>query len=357
MIRAVFLSFEMPETNDKRKVVYLLGAGATHAEMVNAVPRLASDETLQRRIGLLTSHLSARVMRSARLNANFVKDLEFLEPPRKQEPVGAAKGVTGAMNIELLISLIENSKARGWEQKARILKLLVRRDIEARLQQRKARFYLHSALLEMQQKSEDERLIGIISLNYDDVLDEAYKEVYRKTRLDYCVSLDAAARASQEVPVLKLHGSFNWRRGLTVRGRKRRIDIIPLGSNKNYLHAPYNFIWTRALEVLVECDSLRVIGCSLSQNDTHLVDLLFKAHLEKPPDKMKSFEIEIISGESAGRAIRDNYGFFPGVKTQQGESLNPFLTWLMSRADRIPADTIKGTRHLKKLKIAGLSKG
>jgi len=340
------------------KVAYLFGAGATHAELANILPRLSSDASLQRNLGLLTSHLSARVMKEARAERGFLDDIEFLEPPHGSDSIESVTGTSGAMNIELLISLIENGKIRGWEQKTRTLKRLVQRDIEARLRpKKKVRFYLHKALLELHKNPEvqnAEELIGLISLNYDDVLDEAYKEIHGTP--DYCLSLDRAARSSTKIPLLKLHGSFNWRRGVTMRGRKRRVEIIPLGSNKHYLHAPYNFIWSRALEILVECDALRVIGCSLSQNDTHLVDLLFKAHLEKTTERMKSFEIEIVSGETAGRAIRENYGFFPGVKTLKSDPPNPFRTWLMSRGDRVLSTRIRKTRYLKKLGISGLAK-
>gem|GEM_PF-1841013 len=339
------------------KIVYLFGAGATHAELANIERRLTSDDRLQRKIGLLTSHLSARVIEQARLSRDFLKDLEFLEPPVKPESVEPAKGVRGAMNIKLLISLIENSKVPRWEKKSQTLKELVRRDIESVLGPRKNRFYLHRALFEMHQLIQDEQLIGLISLNYDDVLDEAYRDVQSKGDLNYCLSLDKIARSSPEVPLLKLHGSFNWRKGVGMRGRKRRVEIIPLGSNKNYLHAPYNFIWTRALEVLVECDEMRVIGCSLSQNDTHLVDLLFKAHLEKAPMKKKSFHIDIIDFEKAGKAIRENYGFFPGITAMKSDPPNPFRTWLTGRASRLLDSDIRKTRYLKKLQITGVTKG
>jgi hypothetical protein len=55
----------MPEAGDKKKIVYLFGAGATHAELANVVPRLTSDAKLQRALGLLTSDLSVRVMKKA----------------------------------------------------------------------------------------------------------------------------------------------------------------------------------------------------------------------------------------------------------------------------------------------------
>jgi hypothetical protein len=247
----------MPETRPI-KVAYLIGAGATHAELTEVVSGLTSDDKVQRKLGLLMSHVSARVMSEARLKPDFLEDLEFLEPPNKPESVEPATGVTGAMNIELLISLIENGKIRRWDRKTRLLKRLVQKDIEARLtRERKKRFYLHKALFELHEhlKVQDaEELLGIISLNYDNVLDEAYKEFYGKP--NYCLSLDGEARSLKEIPLLKLHGSFNWKRGVRMRGQRRGVEIIPLGSNKNYLHAPYNFIWTRALEVLIGCDSL-----------------------------------------------------------------------------------------------------
>ena len=153
-----------------------------------------------------------------------------------------------------------------------------------------------------------EQVVGFISLNYDDVLDQAYRQYYGEP--NYCFSLDSATSPLQHAPLLKLHGSFNWSPA-RIRGRRRTVEIIPLGSQKTYLHAPYGFIWNRALEVLATCDTLRVIGCSLSQNDEHLIDLLFKAHLERAED----IEIELVAPEDAGETIRRNYGFFPRIKT------------------------------------------
>ena len=341
----------MPEVNDTKRVVYLFGAGATHAELTVVVPNLTSEDKVQRKLGLLMSHVSARVMKEVRLRPDFLKNLEFLEPPRGPESIEPATGVPGALNIELLISLIENGKIPQWDKKTRLLKRLVQRDIEARLTRwRKERFYLHKALLELHEHPAvqvAEQLVGIISLNYDNVLDEAYREFHGNP--NYCLSLDEEARSRKEIPLLKLHGSFNWRKGVRMRGQSRGVDIIPLGSNKNYLDAPYNFIWTRALEVLIDCDILRAVGCSLSQNDTHLVDLLFKAHLGKTAARMKAFEIEIICGERAGKEIRDNYGFFPNIKTLKSDPPNPFRTWLTSESDRVLGANVSRTRYLKRL--------
>jgi hypothetical protein len=326
----------MPESKEK-KIVYLFGAGATQAELDNF------DQTLREKgSGLLISDVSRRVIEKASRNESYLKDLEMVS------------ATSGSLNIELLISLLENSKIHGWEGKSQILKTLVQKDIETILpKSRTKHFYLHKALLEFHKykaKKRDEKLLALISLNYDDVLDQAYVECYGEP--NYCFSLAQNAPSLGRIPLLKLHGSFNWA-SQEIRGRMRTIEIIPLGSNKTYLHAPYGFIWNRALETLIECDILRVIGCSMSQNDIHLIDLLFKAHLERS----EGFEIEIIGPQPTGDQIRANYGFFPRIKTLreiEGRLIpdpnpaNVFKTWLKYKVK----DMIKGsTSRTKYLKI------
>lgn len=322
------------------KIAYLFGAGATHAELINFEPTAIEKEEER---GLLIRNVSTRVIEKARRDPEYLKDVEMVS------------GTSGSLDIELLISLIENSKIQGWESKTQRLKSLVREDIESILTTGMTpHFYLHKALFEFHKQESvkpQEQLIGLISLNWDDVLDQAYEELYGPP--DYSFSLEQDTPSSRSIPLLKLHGSFNWNRR-EIRGRTRNIEIIPLGSNKNYLHAPYSFIWNRALEVLIECDTLRVVGCSLSQNDSHLVDLLFKAHLEKG----KEFDIEIIASDAEGDRIQKNYGFFPRIKrlTQLEDILfptespeNPFKTWLKYKSNRMLKGRLEGTRYLERV--------
>jgi len=340
----------MPTTGSTKKIVYLFGAGATHAELTNL-----ESELIEEMDGLLIKHVSGRVIDKARRNAGYIKGLEMVS------------SIKGSLNIELLITLIENSKTDNWEFKSQHLKTLVRKDIEKILTtQRTKKFYLHKALLELHKHTEiiaKEKLTGIISLNYDDVLDQAYKKYYGKP--NYCFSLENNISVSNNIPLLKLHGSFNWEK-MNVRGRERTFEIIPMGASKNYLHVPYSFIWNRALEILIECDILRVVGCSMSQNDIHLIDLLFKAHLEKG----ESFIIEIIDSDPVGDKIKANYGFFPKIKklseigspsagykqqvplVPKADNLeNPFRSWLESKANSVLKKNIKNTKDLKHLSI------
>jgi hypothetical protein len=322
--------------DEPKKVAYLFGAGATHAELKALKPDLQPETE-----GLLIRHLSSRVMERARENEDYVQNLET---------VSAA----GLSNIELLISLIENSRVDGWASKTQILRELVAEDIKAILTPyRKGRFYLHRALLRFHRHRavrSQEEVIGLISLNYDDVLDRAYRQQLRREP-NYCFTLDDSLQ-STNIPLLKLHGSFNWS-AIQIRGRTRAVEIIPLGATKSYLHAPYASIWNRALDLLIKCDTLRVIGCSLSQNDVHLIDLLFKAHLER----QEAFDIEIIASEKTGRGIRDNYGFFPKIKTlvnidnlyfPEEDPPNPFKEWLKYKSTKMLGEArVKSLEYLR----------
>lgn len=327
-----------PDSIEPKKIAYLFGAGSTHAELQNILPDLVREKD-----GLLINDVSSRVIARARREANYLKDVEMVS------------GTKGSLNIELLISLIESSKINGWEQKTQLLKKLVREDIEGVLPfARTRRFYLHKGLLELHKSKvtqKHEKLIGLISLNYDDVLDEAFEEIYGSP--NYCFSLDKDFLAPKSVPLLKLHGSFNWT-AKEIRGKLKTIEIIPLGANKSYLHSPYNFIWNRALEILVECDILRVIGCSMSPNDVHLIDLLFKAHLERKT----AIEIEIISFDDMGEKIKKDYGFFPNIRrlTELPPQLvpdssppNPFRTWLRHKSLHMLKEKTSATRYIKRV--------
>jgi hypothetical protein len=69
-----------------------------------------------------------------------------------------------------------------------------------------------------------------------------------------------------------------------------------------------------AYEVLVKnCDILRVIGCSLSQNDWNIISLLFNAQYKQYCYKKTCFKIELIMGpESCDRIIKE-YSYLKNV--------------------------------------------
>lgn len=318
----------------------MLGAGATHAELINIYPKKSSDSLFLEQDGLLISQVSKRVFRSASDKNIIQKSIIKKFLTRKD-----------LSNIELFISLIGANRIKS-EKATEKLKELLEADISKKITDwRLGRFYFHKSLLELHVLTKDkEELLGFISLNYDNVLDKACEAI--NTRPNYFLSSEQSDEKC--VPLLKLHGGFN------LKDKKRRkIPIITPGINKNYLELPYNFIWGRALEILIECDILRIIGCSLSQNDIGLVDLLFKAHLARD----KELEIEIINRESDGQRTKEAYGFFPSIKTayeienklitdvsiEKDPSANPFKIWLKAKSARMLGDQINKTTYLKKI--------
>lgn len=311
-----------------KKILYLLGAGASHAEVMNTTKENASEKN-----GILISHVSSRVMARAFLTKKLWS----------KKPLNTINSKKSDFNIELLISLLEANRIS--ESVVKELKKFVEDDIQKILSaNRREKFYLHKALFELHKKIEErEILLGLISLNYDSVVDEAYLKIFEQKPSYY----RKYEKEDTGIPILKLHGSFDW-----------EIPIMPIGMNKNYLFPPYNFIWSKAYDLLTRCDILRVIGCSLNQNDLGLVDLLFKIQLNRD----KPIEIQIIDFEPTGEKIKSNYGFLAGLmKPSEFEDHmfaveaimkgtgNPFKIWLKEKSQKVLSEEeIQQSKYLKK---------
>ena len=322
-----------------KKIVYLFGAGATHAEILTQGD--SSDGGFLENNGLLISNVSSRVMRNARRDNRFRKNVELVT------------STEGSLNIELLISLFETNQIPDSSYKINYLKRLIKTDIESKLSKtRRKKFYLQRSLFELHSRTErSEELLGIISLNYDDILDDAYESVLCQ-KPNYCFT----NTKGNNIPLLKLHGSFGLKKVKNYE-KRREIPIMPLGINKNYLIPPFNFIWGRAFEIMVTCDILRIVGCSLNPNDIGLIDLLFKAHLERIND----LEIQVIDFTSVGDEIKNRYGFFrkivrmgadmtePPIPSEVREPASPFEVWL-SLMGVHKLGSLEKTKFLKKCK-------
>jgi hypothetical protein len=234
-----------------------------------------------------------------------------------------------------------------------MLKNRLQKDIVERLAKRRPRFCLHKALFELHELLKSETLLGVISLNYDDVVDEAYGEIFGD-RPNYCLTSGGSTGA---LPLLKLHGGF------ALRYRQKPLPIITPGVDKNYLTLPYSFVWGRALELLLECDILRIVGCSLSQNDLGIIDLLFKAHTSRKVAPV----LQIVDFDPEDNPIREHLGFFPNVETalniegrliadvdirRPDSGANPFKIWLKAKIEKhLKPPHIGRTKFIKKVVV------
>ncbi len=325
---------------EPKKILYLLGAGATHAELVNSFPEKLQDTLTNEKNGLLMANVSKRVCSDAKNEGEFSKEIKRIISP------------AGLSNIELFISLIEKNKIRS-EDIVENLKNRIEKDINQRLRKpTRDKFCLHKSVLELHSKIETQEIImGIVSLNYDNVIDEAYEEIIGN-KPNYCLYSSATDTG---LPLLKLHGGFK------LKYRDKKLPILTPGIDKNYLELPYNFIWGRALELLIDCDVLRVIGCSLSQNDMGLVDLLFKAQLVRK----EPYVLQMIGYDPDNNNIKENYGFLPrieraleidgGIIGDQSikdytTGANPFQIWLKAKVERmLDDDAIDSSKNIKRV--------
>ena len=269
-------------TNKQLKVVYLFGAGATHAEksLECKIRKTGLHKTGKLKAGLLARNISRRVIKKLLENKPDIPnrygiDEFFLEDKSDTD-----------IDIELFISLLEITKTNQTIEDAKVIRDFFQKDILNNLtvNRREIMPRLCSALLQLHSKNTREELSGILTLNYDNLIEKAFKE----TGINFDFGFDILPikhvgntdNADSGNPyLLKLHGSFNWyfdSSRIHVSGKPHQdIQWIPPRLNKEYSEYPYNIIHGKAYELLSSCDILRVVGCSLSLNDITLISLLF----------------------------------------------------------------------------------
>lgn len=205
------------------------------------------------------------------------------------------------IDVEHLITLYEASGTRKHDDIAKELKKLFREEIQDRIKELGEEFSpnLLISLIDMHSiESLDEELTAILTLNYDDLIERAVQCI--KGGINYTInSINKGSLytiKNDSVPVLKLHGSFNWKNEYPIAIMdeiKDEKDVlwIPPGVVKSRANYPFSIIWGKAKELLA-CDILRIIGCSLSRNDWELVSLLFST--QKLRSDGKQYILELI---------------------------------------------------------------
>lgn len=333
-----------------KKVVYLFGAGATRAEAQYATGM--GD-------GLSLENVSEQAIARAKKKANLKDMLSEIT-------------IDDIKDIELYISLLESLSTKKYSELASTLRFFFCQSIQKNLKYGNTSITpdLTMALLEMHEKiNDEEKLVGAISLNYDNLLDQAFNEVFKGLNYGIKCRIDRAKYAlSEDSPLLiKLHGSFNWKKGFrsvvidekqAQSAEQAEMLWIPPSVEKERDTYPFNLLWGKAFQIL-DCDILRIVGCRLSQNDWGLISLLFNSQLE--PGGV--YEIQLICSHNGGENIRKRNGFLKNVKIL-GELKscqdfidppppNPFESWLrvrlaLQREKGVPIDDL-GLQHVNKI--------
>jgi len=351
----------MPDS-DKKNVVYLLGAGVTHSEkQLECKRRGVNIQSYGRRnenIGLLARDVSKRVVdRLLKKTPDLLSNHGITESLLCDSVWGGAP-----LDIELFISLLEAMKTEKSEDQAREVRKYFREDIYTNLKigKKLIKPRLTPLLIKWHRHIPEEKLTGFLTLNYDSTLEESFKIVKQSFDYGFDINDNSSHSDNLEAPyVLKLHGSFDW----SFTRTKNKIHVssliknsddaqwIPPRLNKEYLNYPYNIIHGRAYELLCQCDILRIIGCSLNQNDMGLISLLFKT---QRPKRSTPYSIEIVGNPDRPKKLFDRLGMvltfedsFYYSYPPEDHTDNYFLDWLRYKILGTPNST--KDRLLKKL--------
>ena len=324
----------------KKKIVYLFGTGATQAEIT-----LFDDN-----IKILMYDIKDSMATKLQEEKNEKFDFLINEVLNKNA------------DIEQLISLYESSGSYLNYQIAKKLKKLFREAIQSRIKKlgRSFKPKLISALVDMYEiPNLEEELIAILTLNYEDITELAIKAV--KGNINYYIDVNNRSRIfkfdnqkDSTFPILKLHGSFNWKDefpvAITRKVQRPEEDIlwIPPGVDKNKDKYPFSLLWGKAREIL-DCDVLRVIGCSLNRNDWGLIKLLYST--QKLNSKRKPYNIEIINYDDVGYRLQEKDYPYLNIQTiSEIKEVQKYFKKSYSLSDEKLVDSIKLLLHSNQLK-------
>jgi hypothetical protein len=278
-----------------KKIVYLIGAGATEG-----AARFHGYEKSLLMDGLLD-------------------DISVLLSRKRGKDMGWARNqLANGANLERLVSLYEYSGTSKHIRIAKALRDAFRISLENRIAEIENDFTpeLFVALLDMHRvRRINEELTAIFTTNYEDLLERSIFKIYGKVSYPIQItSVRQTLRSSTTVPffILKLHGSFNWKSAYPIfrtmpHDRSNDSLWIPPGVVKRKEAYPFNILWGRAKELL-DCDVLRIVGSSLSQNDWDLVALISIAQGLSTSSK-RPLRIEFINSLEAKNEIAGTHRY------------------------------------------------
>ena len=290
---------EMVGGEDKRRVVYLLGAGATQGCISHSGSRY--NLVMSGLSELISEQLNLRVIGKYEHHAGICRLFNEVVAP---DP---------SLDIEQLITFLEDSPAAEYREFADDLREVFSLVLRSRLQEVEnepgsSRSWLYAVLVDMHEVAGNQELLqGFLTLNYDVFLERAIVEELGR-EVDYGIAPWRHDQASRPVTVLKMHGSFGWSRNWPIETELRHGAgvWIPPGIKKPKNDYPFNVIWGRARELL-DCDVLRIIGCNLGPNDWDLVSLLFSTRHTHA--RARPYSIEVISGFETADRIRELFPY------------------------------------------------
>ena len=277
------------------RVVYLFGAGASHA----CVKRVGSPHGILMRD--LTPLLQEKL--GTLVNDRFA-DMRSI--------VDLVNSVDENTDVEHLITFLDDVPSVRHREFAQEMRKAFEGVLREKLQAIKADHQsdpigLYEVLLDMHNVDEfPEELHGIITINYDEYIETAIENVFDDPA-DFGIRVDPSVQQANTTKLLKLHGSFGWKDTWPIsRGYTPDATLwIPPGINKAKQAYPFNVLWGSAREMLA-CDVLRVVGCRLGPNDWDLISLLFTMRHAGLDDRP---QIEIIDAPNHANKLKADFPY------------------------------------------------
>lgn len=286
----------MNQQSIRKKVVYLIGAGASQG-CVNFVGNGR---------GILMKHLTQKL--ADRVHC-LVKG-SFRDDNRLIDLVNTV--VDEDTDFEHVITFLDESTSdqhRMFAERLRdVFEDVLRRELESIEEEiGEDRYRLYAMLLDMYEiQGLSEELNAILTINYDDYIEGAASTVY-DSPVDFGISIGDGTNPNHRLKLLKLHGSFGWNETwpITTNGNASTLWIPP-GIQKKKERYPFNVLWGLAREVL-DCDVLRIVGCRLSPSDWDLISLLFTT---RHSNTLRSpYKVEVIDSPCHAFRLKEEYPY------------------------------------------------
>jgi hypothetical protein len=285
------------QANAAQRVAYLWGAGATQAEI--AYTGAHSINLLMRDNDDFGVGVATRILNRL--------------PQETRSAFESDKGVDIEKLISLLIACNVDSENRLADQIRRYYFEDIRDGLSTAGILSNPKLAL--GLLELHKQElfrQIETLSGIITTNHDGLLQLAGEKVYGGVDIGIPFESDEVTPINGVFSLVQLHGSFTWTFGVPARVHLLKAETdydedtvwIPPAILKDSRSYPFNKLLGHAYELLSKhCDILRVVGSSLTQNDWHILSLVFGAQRHRELSGGTPFRIELIMPTAAGESI------------------------------------------------------
>ena len=329
---------------EPKKIVYLWGAGATHAEAQHL------GSTVNLLMGKVTGGsdfaigVAGRTMEriglqfSAHFGANEDIDVEKLITLLTMSGIKRHVDYAQGIRKEYFAELTDSLNQAGIMKNPKLANQLFRLHADPKFQ------------------TDAEVLEAVITTNHDGLLQLASQQTfgYLDLGFEYHSREFKRVEGSESVPIIQIHGSFTWSFGVPISVGRRPSKAkssstiwIPPTIEKDTRAYPFNRLNALAYEKLSNrCDVLRIVGSSLTQNDWNILSLIFNAQRHCQAIGNDTFTIELIAPVKTGNAIKYSCGFLDKILTidqlsdgdyeifRQGEDVadtdanNPLEYWL-----------------------------